>query len=282
MAVFFKADGRACYPAGSPWMGLLLSPRLALARTCRGRIARLRVAVPEDEGRYCLHWIDETAAAEAPPRLLYGRVQARGADAAAEPARSLAALGGMIAQAAPATLGLIAALGEEEDWVHWVVVDGDAPSLIPPQRATLIDKAMVGSQRWLPAFLLACIVAVASMLWLFSGAGDGFLMWGVLLALVASSLATLVTGIMLYEHAATLLENYRYREAIEASEAGLRRARAQAFERPAVASEPAVLCQGKDERIDADGDVDEHKDYDPLPPRRPPARGRKRRRRHAG
>lgn len=263
-----------------------MSSRIAHARTCRGRIARLRVAIPEDEGRYCLHWIDETAAADDPPRLLYGRVQSRMQDPAGEPAHSLRNLESMTARAAPVNLGLIAAAGEDEDWVHWVVADDDSPGLMPPHRASVIDRALAGGQRWLPGFLAACFVAVASMLWLISGAGDEFLMWCAVLALVVSSLAALMTGIMLYEHAATLLENHRYREAIEASEVGLRRARARVRERPAAASQSAVQNEAE---AAAKRDIEryigrdiEPKDYDPLPPRRPPARGKRKRRANHG
>lgn len=253
-----------------------MSPRFAHARTCRGRIARLRIAVPEDEGRYCLHWIDETAAADDPPRPLYGRVHVYGRDATGERTRALRALGSMTALAAPVTLGLVATPDDDEDWVHWVVADGDAPSLIPPQRASLVDRAMAGSQRWLPGFLIACAVAAASVLWLVAGASDGFSMWSALLILVVSSVATLLTGIMLYEHAAMLLESYRCRAMIEASEAALRRARAQASERPVSLGEFAGQDQGESEG----GPEDEREDYEPFPVRRPPARGRKRRRRN--
>ncbi|MGO4261532.1 hypothetical protein [Lysobacter sp. TAB13] len=242
-----------------------MSPRLSHARTRRGRIARLRVAVPEDEGRYCLHWIDETAAVEDPPRPLYGRVQVRGQDVAGEPARSLAALEAMIALAAPVTLGLIATR-DDDDWVHWAVADGGTLAMMPPQRSHSIDQALEGCQRWLPAFLIACAVAVAS-LWLMIGELSGFIVFWIVL-LVISIVATVMTGTMLYEHVATLLENYRAGDAILASEAGLRRARAQASERPAP-SEPAYEPDDPDE--------DEREDIDPFPVRRAlPGRGRKR------
>jgi hypothetical protein len=147
----------------------------------------------------------------------------------------------------------------------------------------VIDRALAGGQRWLPGFLAAGLVAFASLLWLISGAGDEFLMWCAIFAFVVSSLAALMTGIMLYEHAATLLENHRYREAIQASEAGLRRARGQVRERPTAASRSAV--QDEDEAA-VKREIEryigrdlEPKDVDPLPPRRPPARGRKRKRR---
>lgn len=245
-----------------------MSPRFTHARTCRGRIARLRVAVPEDEGRYCLYWIDETDAADESPRMFYGRVDARGPDASGEPQRSLAALEAMIALAAPATLGLFAGQGEDnDDLVHWVVADGNDLALVPPPRALLIDRAVTGSLRWLPAFAIACAVAAMS-LWLMIGTSIAFVVSCTML--VTACVAMMITGIGLYEHAATLFESRRHGGMIRASESALRRARAQARERP------APLAPESEPEPD-DPVEDDWKEFDPFPARRPAARGRKRR-----
>ncbi|MGO1070377.1 hypothetical protein [Lysobacter sp. CA199] len=181
----------------------------------------------------------------------------------------------MAALAVPATLGVFEVQGDD-DWVHWAVADGDTLSLIPRHRATLLDQAMEGCLRWLPALVFACAVAAVSS-WLMFATGVAFIVSCTLL--VASVVAMVITGIGLYEHAAILLENHRYGEMILTSEAALRRARAQARERPAPA---APMYESDDPAEDEDEDKAEREDFDPFPPRRPRARGRKKRRARHG